>query len=453
MKIIRIFIIFLNMIVMVATNLNAAVKVAVTKSQTIIHSEKPDKELCVINWQGKYGYIRSDGSIVIPPLFDVAGNFASNGLALVSNNGKWGYIRADGSFAIPPQFNEASNFAPNGLAAASVDVKFDGGSGFRFGFIKADGSFIISPKFDKAGEFASNGLAAVKKGDKWGYIKEDGSFAIFPQFYNAGKFSSNGLAAVEIKVGLYTSTSRYIIANGSYAFEEQFATAGQFAINGLAAVSKMGRRGLDYGYIKEDGTIAIPLIYDDATIFASNGIALVRKGASGYYIRSDGSRLVDKSCIYRESEGYNENGLAYTSRMHDPGYKEEAFVDGSGAVVLRYGEYKCPGTSAIISAWMQNSGRIVLPLSSQQPCINAARQKIEKQEQIAKACNRYYPGYVGRLKRSGWLMTSDNFIVRYVNPKQHSVTIEGTSGGNSLSRGAIIEYDCSTLSEFEGNAK
>jgi hypothetical protein len=448
MKIIRVFILFFGISILVVTNLNAAVSVPVTKSQTVIHSEKPDKELCVIKWQGKYGYIRLDGTIAIPPLFDDAHNFASNGLASVNSNGKWGYIRANGGFAIPPQFNEAGNFAPNGLAAVSVHFESRGESGYRYGFIKADGSFMILPKFDKAGEFASNGLAPVQLGNKWGYIKEDGSFAISPRFNGAGNFASNGLAAVEVPVGPYTHTSRYIIANGSYAFEENFATAGQFAVNGLAAVSKMGRRGYDFGYIKADGTIAIPMIYDHAGTFASNGIALVQKGASGYYIRSDGSRLNDKSYSHYDSSGYNENGLAFTTKAD-----EKAFIDGSGAVVLRFGEYKCPKTSVIISAWMQNSGRIILPLSSQGPCNSAAREKIEKQEQIAMACNRYYPGYVGRLKRRGWLMTSDNFIVRYVNPKHHSVTIEGTSGGNSLSRGAIVEYDCSTLNEFEGNAK
>ena len=50
---------------------------------------------------GRWGFIRPDGSVAIEPRFDVAWDF-SHGLALVGIDGKYGYIDSSGSYIWEP---------------------------------------------------------------------------------------------------------------------------------------------------------------------------------------------------------------------------------------------------------------------------------------------------------------------------------------------------------------
>lgn len=79
------------------------------------------------------------------------------------------------------------------------------------------------------------------------------------------------------------------------------------------------------------------------------------------------------------------------------------------------------------------------------------QQQERRSQNIAKACDEYYPGKTGTMQNNYWLATDDDFVVRYVNKERKSVTIEGTtrSGGNSLARGAIEEMSCAQLRSFE----
>ena len=69
------------------------------------------------------------------------------------------------------------------------------------------------------------------------------------------------------------------------------------------------------------------------------------------------------------------------------------------------------------------------------------------------ACERYYVGYVGQLKGTGWFATNDSFVIRYTNFDRKSVTIEGTESGNSLEYGKHVELSCFDLLQNERNAQ
>ena len=58
---------------------------------------------------GKWGYIKTEGTYIIEPKFDGAWAL-SDGIALVKMDGKWGYIKTDGTFLVEPQFNDAGEF-------------------------------------------------------------------------------------------------------------------------------------------------------------------------------------------------------------------------------------------------------------------------------------------------------------------------------------------------------
>ena len=73
--------------------------------------------------QGRWGYLRPDGSWAIPPQFEFARPFAE-GVASVRRDGSMGYIRPDGSEALPLRYQSAGEFEKG-----RSEVKTDTGMG------------------------------------------------------------------------------------------------------------------------------------------------------------------------------------------------------------------------------------------------------------------------------------------------------------------------------------
>ena len=113
---------------------------------------------CVKNESGKWGYINTSGSLVIPYLYDEANSFSS-GLALIKQNGLYGYIDADNNPVIPPTYQEAYPFY-EGRACVKVEDKY--------GYIDTNGVMVIKPEFSLAFDFSEG--AAVIKTEKYGLI-------------------------------------------------------------------------------------------------------------------------------------------------------------------------------------------------------------------------------------------------------------------------------------------
>ena len=155
--------------------------------------------------EDKWGYIDTNGVVVIKPQYDKA-NVFSEGLAVFGRGdfdndyyfrpwdqdsdsdfrgGKWGFIKSDGTLLATPQFDGAKAFS-EGLAAVKIEV--------NWGYIDKDLNMIIEPKYAQCLPF-SEGRAAVCMNNKWGYIDAKGNEIIKMQFDQAGEFAS-GLAQV-----------------------------------------------------------------------------------------------------------------------------------------------------------------------------------------------------------------------------------------------------------------
>ena len=119
-----------------------------------------------------------------------------------SQNYLYGYINSKGEEIIPPQFELAGDFS-EGLAAVGDENKM--------GYIDINGNCVIEQIYDDAGEF-SEGLAPVLKNDKWGYIDNDGNTVIAHQFDTAFMFSG-GVAEVSIddKYGFIDKTGKAVV--------------------------------------------------------------------------------------------------------------------------------------------------------------------------------------------------------------------------------------------------
>ncbi len=178
----------------------------------------------------KWGYVSTNGEMVIEPNFDGAGSFCE-GLAAVKVDWARGYIDRSGQFAIEPKFEAAGNFQ-DGRAEVRLEGELvlidrkgevvgevpgssstETGSGLnaeyelhddrmrfveneKFGYKDGHGNVVIKPQFFDACDF-SEGLACVKKtksGD-WGFIDTGGKYVIPARFRQAKSFHE-GLAAV-----------------------------------------------------------------------------------------------------------------------------------------------------------------------------------------------------------------------------------------------------------------
>jgi hypothetical protein len=127
---------------------------------------------------GKFGYINTEGVLVIPMQFEMALPF-SEGLAAVRIDSKWGYIDKTGKFVVEPQFRGAGPFSEGLAPAGNVDfmrvTRLDDDGEANTGFIDKQGKMAFSLSFDTAEPFI-NGIARVRVGIQLGYIDKTGKY-------------------------------------------------------------------------------------------------------------------------------------------------------------------------------------------------------------------------------------------------------------------------------------
>ncbi|TYQ30105.1 WG repeat-containing protein [Pseudanabaena sp. UWO310] len=112
-----------------------------------------------------YGYINTNGQMVIKPQFDEAYSF-SEGIATVRIDEQLYIIDKSGRIIAKSPSSEPVYFS-EGIAVARSNGKF--------GYIDRAGKMVINPIFDFAGNFYG-GIAQVKIGSKLGYINTKGDY-------------------------------------------------------------------------------------------------------------------------------------------------------------------------------------------------------------------------------------------------------------------------------------
>lgn len=260
----------------------------------------------------KWGYANKEGALVIGPTFEMAREFAENGLAPVKQNALWGYIDTSGNFVIAVQFEDAEPFAENGFACIKANNSW--------GYINKKGTLLINPQFDSAFPFADNGLALVSIGGKYGYINEAGVYVIEPRFDAARSFDENGYAAV-----LAFENWGMIDKRGEWVINPQFDAIGSFAENDLALVYKDEK----YGFIDRDGVYVVKPVYEYAESF-SEGLALIKQDGKYGYINQKGGIAIAPT--YKNAHSFADNGLAAVCMAEHA--ELWGYVNKSGEIVI-----------------------------------------------------------------------------------------------------------------------
>lgn len=271
-----------------------------------------------------YALIDADGNLIGDKAYDFIRE-PQNGFAIFKKEGKYGFLRVDGTEAVAPIYESASDFN-DGIAA----VRIDG----RWGFINENGEVVIAPQFENlSAPYFREGLAAVVKNGKYGFIGKDGNEVIEPVFEDASNFN-DGLAMVKVdgRFGFIDKTGKMAIAP-AYDIVKPDAVVGGVWRAGYAVVTAANKTGL----IDREGKVILPVKYDDVFFFPNMVSARQSVGEKTYYkfsvkpkgegmLSEDGIVIIEP--IYDEIGTYSQ-GLVPVSKGGKCGY-----LDTEGRVVL-----------------------------------------------------------------------------------------------------------------------
>lgn len=281
--------------------------------------------LRLVQYQGKWGFIDSNGDEKIETIYDSAFAFSDN-YAAVFNGKLWGFIDTNGEKKIDFKFAEVSSFN-SGFAAVKSDKGFhyinksgelilgpyytiDTIKGFTFARIKEDESYAMiylqgnslkaTEGFDYIYSDEEGKAFAVQKNEKWNLVNKNG-LAFKDWFDSAGyyippekyKYHKPGVVETFIKTALVVPflVSEVIgpLTHSSGSHEHINGTPGQFYLFGEGALPvKQGRK---WGLANFDGKMIADARYDQV-IPPIQGFAVFRLNRKYGCINKKGIEIV-----------------------------------------------------------------------------------------------------------------------------------------------------------------
>jgi hypothetical protein len=219
------------------------------------------------NW----GYINSEGELVIRPQYDYAAGFQANGLAIVSSGNYSGVIDSTGKYVIEPKYDTIAGFS-EGRAAVSD------GEGFRV--IDESGKILTAKAYDFVDQYQEGRAKYTDRPSEneylYGYLDREGREIIPAKYMSAYDFK-NGKAVVKLAEGQFA----LIDTNGNMLQRYNFNFVGDQG-DGLLAF-KESEEG-KFGYIDEAGRVVIPPAFTGAQPFtAQRAIVNASEDYSGKY--------------------------------------------------------------------------------------------------------------------------------------------------------------------------
>ncbi len=288
---------------------------------TASQPQDENPRLYPVTHNGKYGFIDSNGVLVIQANYDNAGNF-KHGLSPVNvggrpyghhfRGGKWGFIDREGNIAIQSKFDFASEFN-EGLAPVAIqnDTTVDGLPVLKWGFVNRDGQIMVSFQYVEVAKF-SHGRASVKIAGRWGAIDREGNLVIKPQYRHNFQFTQ-GCAWVQCENfgwGIIDTNGVQIRpCNVSLKSIEGFH-------EGLSVVGTKKDRWL---ILDLRGNIVLDLAYEWITEFR-HGLARITDKGKSHFIDASGNVVLRTDFDWTGEEG---DGLALVRTKERYGFADE----------------------------------------------------------------------------------------------------------------------------------
>lgn len=197
----------------------------------------------------------------------------------------YGYIDTNGKMVIPPRYQYATDFS-NGRAVVRLDTG-------NYAIIDKDGNIIKT--FDYAWmNNLSEGLAAFQptQDGKWGYVDENGKVAIEPNFGEAFEFK-DGLAQVNSSLDLSIRKYGIIDKKGHYILKPEYNDVKILGEGMLAAGKAIDSTqpfiGSIYALADERGKLLTTFKFYNIGDFV-NGVTYADNGKSTFFINKTGKR-------------------------------------------------------------------------------------------------------------------------------------------------------------------
>ncbi len=292
--------------------------------------------------QQYYGFILSNGTVVVKPIYIKAHEFSEGFAAVRDANYRWGFINTAGKkvFTLPKGVSEVGDFS-EGLCWFRDSISD------KVGFVDRTGKVVIRPQWNFAHSFR-DGLAAVGDGRTLGksffqigilkgYINHKGEM-VLPMNISHDNYSHEsfccGRAVIE-----YDDKVMIIDTKGNELFGGKYRDATGFS-EGLSSVALATNEPCNAG----DGDKDLPpcnlhwsvidttgrVVIDNMEIWGfKEGIGLVTIGKNEYmFIDSTGKRLFERN--FYDADYFSE-GLAHVIEMD----KTAGFINHQGEMVIR----------------------------------------------------------------------------------------------------------------------
>jgi len=200
----------------------------------------------------KYGYINSNGNVVIPCQYEYASDF-NEGYAIIQKNTvyskKWGVIDTQGKeYLWDETFDSIIGPVSNGKVLVQ---KYE-----RWTFVDIYGKKASDFRYFNINSF-SDGLALIKNSGKAGYI-DTATKQVIPFNYIDGKNFNEGLAPVKTNLTWnYIDKNNNIVIKGTY-----YVDATEFS-EGVAAIAKEELLGKRYALINKKGEFLSNFVFEE----------------------------------------------------------------------------------------------------------------------------------------------------------------------------------------------
>lgn len=236
----------------------------------------------------KWGYINSKGKSVLNPIYERAGNFQDNGLAIVALKGQYGVIDTTGYFLVNPQYEQIYPFSEG--RATVMDHQ-----GFKV--IDESGKELTSKVYSYIGSYKEGrALFSItdRKGNQlYGFLNRWGK-EVIPAIYESASDFKEGKSVVKLKEGSYA----LINLTGKVLQMYNYYFVGNYG-EGLLTFQKSS--GDKFGYMNEWGKTIIEPKFTGAEPF-QDGCAIIHVSDE----QNDHAGLIDKRGQYILKPNYHQ---------------------------------------------------------------------------------------------------------------------------------------------------